>query len=142
MRFPVRLWLAYGSLRWTGTIWQCEPAHLSEPICPHIIQSFIWGKVFKNRSSKICRRQPLKKFYLIHSWIFTPFIEYYFNDPNKGTGWFWNGLEVNQFLSYHCPLSLISTYYFNIYEINFIKQWSIMLLQVWQYSLKLTNISS
>ena len=27
----------------------------------------IWEKVFKNGLSKVCGRQPLKKFYLVHS---------------------------------------------------------------------------
>ena len=32
----------------------------------------IWDKVFKNGPSKICGKQPLKKFYLVHSWILFP----------------------------------------------------------------------
>ena len=28
-----------------------------------------WDKVFKNGPSKICGRQPLKNFTLVHSWI-------------------------------------------------------------------------
>ena len=35
-------------------------------------QTNTWDKVFKNGPSKICGRQPFKKFYLVHSWIFCP----------------------------------------------------------------------
>ena len=36
---------------------------------PPLVARLIWVKVFKNGPSKICGRQPLKKFYLLHFWI-------------------------------------------------------------------------
>ena len=58
MWFLVRLWLTYGSRMWTGAIWRSEPAHLGNSVRTHIITSFTYRGV------------------------------YYFNEPSKGTVWF------------------------------------------------------
>ena len=44
MRFSVRLWLSYGSLRWTGAVWQSEPVH--QLVRTHINQIFIYVGVY------------------------------------------------------------------------------------------------
>ena len=69
MRFPLRLWSTYSSLRWTGLFWQSEQAHLSEQVPTHIIQSFIYRRI------------------------------YYFSEPSEAAVWFLVRSRVNQFLS-------------------------------------------
>ena len=42
VRFPVCLWFTYGSLRWTGAVWQSEPVHLDELVWTHTVITFIY----------------------------------------------------------------------------------------------------
>ena len=75
MRFPIRLWLTYGSLRWTSVVWRSDPVNLSEPARTHITQNFTYIGV------------------------------YYFINPSEGKVWFWYSVEVNQFLSYNLHIT-------------------------------------
>ena len=45
MRFPVSLWLTYGSFRWISVVWQSKLVHLGEPVWIHIIQILLFRTV-------------------------------------------------------------------------------------------------
>ena len=53
----------------------CQGSPLNEIRKFQVLTWSIWGKVFKNGPSKICGRQPLKKFEVIWSAMFCPISE-------------------------------------------------------------------
>ena len=80
--------------------------HLCILFCLNMKVSNIWDKVFKNRPSKICGRQPFKKlerYGLLKLEYFVPFLPLTFcKNQSLGKIWFWRyGSEISRPIRTH-----------------------------------------